>query len=83
MFKTPFLQFVFQLPVLRERDPVVKILYWDFDQVAVQLRCVTALCSTPTFVEYQLIIASSDSIFVSSVSKNCRYNFIYEKLNVN
>ena len=50
----------------------------DFDQVAVKLRCVTALCGTPGFVKYHLIIASSDSIFVASVSKDFHYNFIYE-----
>ena len=31
------------------------------------------------FVEYRFIIACSDSIFVSSVSKNFHYNFIYEQ----
>ena len=46
--------------------------------VAVQLRYVTTLCGTPDFVKYHLIIASSDSIFVSSVSKDFHYSFIYE-----
>ena len=50
----------------------------DFEPVAVQLRCVTVLGITPGFVEYHLIIASSDSIFVSSVSKDFHYKFIYE-----
>ena len=50
----------------------------DFEPVAVQLRCVTVLCITPGFVEYHLIIASSDSIFISSVSKDFHYKFIYQ-----
>ena len=49
-----------------------------FDQVAVQVRCVTALCGTPGFIEYHLIIVSSDSISVSFVSKAFLYKFIYE-----
>ena len=50
----------------------------DFDQVAVQPRCMTALCGTPGFVEYHFLIASSDSVFVSSVRKDFHYSFIYE-----
>ena len=40
----------------------------DFEKVTAQLPCMTALCGTPGFVEYQLIITSSDSIFVSSIT---------------
>ena len=56
-----------------QNELICEYFFGDFDQVAVQLRCVTALCGTPSFVEYHLIIASSDSIFVSSVSKDFRF----------
>ena len=57
----------------------MNLIFGNYDQVAAELRCVTALCGLPGFAEYRLIIVSPESIFVSSVIKTVQYNFNYKE----